>query len=59
MWVMPRDTLEVMWEMPRDTLEVLERWKKYSTHSEPKELWKIVPALNLVESLEREKSKVF
>ncbi|KAM3251621.1 hypothetical protein P3L10_005691 [Capsicum annuum] len=34
----------IMWVMPRDTVEVLECWNKYSTHSEHKERWKIVPA---------------
>lgn len=34
----------IMWVRPRDTVEVLECWNKYSTHSEHKERWKIVPA---------------
>ncbi|WMV20535.1 hypothetical protein MTR67_013920, partial [Solanum verrucosum] len=34
----------IMWVMPRDTLEVLECWNKYSTQSEQKERWKIIPA---------------
>ncbi|WMV14425.1 hypothetical protein MTR67_007810 [Solanum verrucosum] len=33
-----------MWVMPRDTLEVLECWNKYSCQSEQKERWKIIPA---------------
>ncbi|KAG5598739.1 hypothetical protein H5410_030109, partial [Solanum commersonii] len=33
-----------MWVMPRDTLEVLECWNKCSTQSKQKERWKIIPA---------------
>ena len=34
----------IMWVMPRDTLEVLENWNKYSFQSEQKERWKFILA---------------